>query len=284
MSGLLWLVVLGLCALGFVRLARRVEQSLLYHPDPTYALPSSALAGGRVREISLQVAPNVKVFAWYLPAADGRPTLLYFHGNGGSLIGRSDVFERYASAGVGVFMMSYRGYSGSTGMPSQRANIADALLAYDALCQLGVSARDIVVYGESLGTGVAVQLATKRSVAGVILDAPYTAIVDVAELHYPYLPARWFMRDRYLTRNFIVKLSAPLLVVHGEADVVIPVEMGHALAKAAGGPADIKTYPGAGHTNHTEFGSFADILDWLDQLVSDERRAAQSPHDLPRTA
>ena len=108
-------------------------------------------------------------------ARPGQPTLLYFHGNAGSLAFRSERIRHYQARGRGVFMMSYRGYSGSTGSPSESANVADALLAYTFLVDAGVAARDIILYGESLGTGVAVQVAAQKPVAGVVLDAPYTS-------------------------------------------------------------------------------------------------------------
>ena len=144
--------------------------------------------------------------------------MLYFHGNAGNLGNRSERVRRFLARGWGVMFLSYRGYGGSTGRPSESANVADAKLAYEELRKAGVAPHDIIVYGESLGSGVAVQVAAEKEVGGLVLDAPYTSIVDVAEVSYPYLPVRPFMFDRYETMRFLPQVTAPLLVMHGEDD------------------------------------------------------------------
>ena len=163
-------------------------------------------------------------------------------------------------------MLSYRGYSGSTGQPTEYRNVADARLAYDALLEDGIAPADIILYGESLGSGVAVQLAAEKPVAGVVLDAPYTSIADVAVGAYPFFPVRWFLFDRYETLNFLPNVHAPLLVVHGEADEVIPVAMGRAVYAAAKGPKEIVTFPGAGHSDHHLYGSGEEIYRWIESV------------------
>ena len=155
------------------------------------------LAG--VEERTIETPDGERVVAWYGRARPGRPTLLYFHGNGGSLAIRAPRIARFMDEGWGVYMMTYRGYGGSTGSPSEAANVADARLAYAALVKEGVPPRSIVVYGESLGSGIAVRIAAELPVGGVILDAPYTSIVDVAAQAYPFLPVRLFLIDRYET-------------------------------------------------------------------------------------
>src|SRR5690606_1531058 len=129
------------------------------------------------------------------------------------------------------------------GSPSESANVTDAKLAYDELRKLGVDAGDIIVYGESLGSGVAVQVAADRDVAAVVLDAPYTSIVDVAEKAYPFLPVRPFILDRYETLRFLPQVKAPEVVLHGEDDRVIPVAMGRAAYEAANAPKETATFP-----------------------------------------
>ena len=144
--------------------------------------------------------------------------------------------------------------------------VADAKLAYAALRKAGVVPQDIIVYGESLGSGVAVQVAAEKEVGGLVLDAPYTSIVDVAEASYPYLPVRPFMFDRYETMRFLPQVTAPLLVMHGEDDRVIPVEMGKAVYAAANAPKEIATFPRAGHSDHHLFGSYDELFRWVDAL------------------
>jgi uncharacterized protein len=249
------------------------QRRLMYFPDPERVPPSNfALAG--VEELLLTTPDGETLVAWYGRAPAGRPTLLYLHGNAGNLANRSERVRKYLSRGSGVFMLSYRGYSGSTGTPTERNNVADAKLAYDALVADGVNPHDIILYGESLGSGIAVQIAAENPVGGIVLDAPYTSIVDVAAGAYPFLPVRGFMFDRYETMSFLPRVKAPLLVVHGEADAVIPVAMGRAVYEGANGPKEIATFPGAGHSDHHLFGSTEEIYRWIESL-SHARAPAQ---------
>jgi len=251
--------------------ARYIEHKLLYALSPALVTPEAAGLDG-VRLERLNGADGAEIVTWYAPARRGQPTLLYFHGNAGDLSMRAERMANYLKRGQGMMMMAYRGYSGSTGKPSEKANVADALLAFDTLLAKGVRADDIVLYGESLGSGVAVQVAAQRPAGGLILDAPYTSIVDVAELHYPYLPARLLMRDRYDTLRHIGKVEAPLLIVHGGRDALIPIDMGRRVLAAARAEKRMVELPGAGHSDHAQFGSFEAIQAWLG-----ERFAQQAP-------
>lgn len=264
------LALLGLYAL-VVLATYYLQRKLLYFPDTRRIAPSS-VGLDMVRELEIATPDGERVIAWYGAARPGQPTLLYFHGNAGSLTTRSERISKYLQRGRGVLMMTYRGYGGSTGSPSETANVADAKLAYDKLRSMGVEAEDIILYGESLGSGIAVQVAAELPVGGLILDAPYTSIVDMAERVYPFLPARWLMTDRYETLRHLKRVSAPLLVVHGEADTLIPVEMGRAVKAAAPGVAEIVTLPGAGHSDHHLHGSYEAINAWIDRL-----RGAREP-------
>ncbi|MEQ1711439.1 MAG: alpha/beta fold hydrolase, partial [Hyphomicrobium sp.] len=179
-----------------------LQRKLLYFPDTRRMTPESlGLAG--VQEIEIRTPDGETVVAWYGAAQPGQPTLLYYHGNAGSLANRSERFAKYLARGRGMLMMTYRGYGGSSGKPSEAVNVADAALAYERLRGMGVAAEDIILYGESLGSGVAVQIAARHTVGGIVLDAPYTSIVDVAEQVYPILPARWLMTDRYETMRHL---------------------------------------------------------------------------------
>ena len=250
-----------------------LQRRLMYFPDPERVSPASFNLPGVVERV-IDTPDEARLIAWYAPAAPGRPTLLYFHGNAGNLASRSERVRRYVQRGYGVLFMSYRSYGGSTGTPSERANVADALLAYQALIEDGIDPDDIIVYGESLGSGVAVQVAAQVDVGGLVLDAPYTSIVDVAALEYPYLPVRPFMLDRYETMRFLPKVRAPLLVLHGEDDRIIPVEMGKAIYAAANPPKEIATFPRAGHSDHHLHGSYEEVFRWIEALGAVHRREA----------
>ncbi len=250
------------------------QRRLMYFPDGKRTAPAEAGLQD-VEEVVLETGDGARVIAWWQRARPEQPTLLYFHGNAGSLALRAETFRRYQAFGRGIFMMSYRGYSGSTGSPSEAANVADAVLAYQRLVDAGVDPSDIILYGESLGSGVAVQLAAQRPVAGVILDAPYTSIVDVGAKAYPFLPVRLLMMDRYDSLSRIAKIEAPLLVLHGARDRVVPVDMGRAMHAAAPGPKELAIIPLAGHNDHHLHGSMAVTNAWIDRLRATGARAAK---------
>lgn len=246
------------------------QRSLMYLPETVRTDPK---AEGLidVEERRLATGDGNEVIAWYGKAKPGQPTVLYYHGNAGALVTRSERMATYMHRGRGFYMMSYRGYSGSTGKPSEAANVADAKRAYDDLVALGVAAQDIVIYGESLGSGVAVQVAAEKKCGGLVLDAPYTSMVDVAAGQYPWLPVRSMLFDRYESPRYIGAVHCPLLIVHGERDEIIPVEMGRKLFAAANEPKKIVTFPNAGHADHWKFGSYDAISSWIDGLRSSER-------------
>lgn len=268
MSFLLKLAGFALFAYLAILLAAYLGQRrLMYFPDRARTLPAEAGLPG-VEERVLDTPDGARVIAWHGKAQSGQPTILYFHGNAGSLAARAPRIERFMAEGWGVFMLSYRGYSGGTGSPSEAANVADARLAYDALVASGVAPQSIVIYGESLGTGIAARIAAERPAAGLILDAPYTSIVELAKSAYRYLPVDTFLKDRYETGAIIGKVRMPLLIMHGERDAVIPVAMGRALAKLANEPKRIATFPNAGHMDIYVDGNpgLETVRTWISQL------------------
>jgi uncharacterized protein len=258
----------ALAVYGAVGLAGYLAQrKLMYFPDRARTLPAEVGLAG-VEERVLQTPDGARLIAWYGKARPGKPTLLYFHGNGGSLSIRAPRIARFMDEGWGVYMMTYRGYGGSSGTPSEAANVADAHRAYEALVKAGVAPASIVAYGESLGSGIAVQLASQVPVGGVILDAPYTSIVDVAAKAYPFLPVRLLLIDRYETTRCIADIKAPLLILHGERDGVVPVAMGRALAQLAREPKTLVVFPNGHHSDLYVDGNNAidAVRGWIDGL------------------
>jgi fermentation-respiration switch protein FrsA (DUF1100 family) len=221
-----------------------------------------------VAERVLKTPDGQRLVAWYGKARPGEPTILYFHGNAGGLADRAPRVQRFMGEGWGVYMLAYRGYAGSSGSPSETANVSDARLAYGELVEEGVDPASIIIYGESLGTGVAVRLATERPAAGLILDAPYTSIVEIAARAYFYLPVRYMLTDRYETRKYIAQVHMPLLILHGERDAVIPVANGRELLQLANEPKRLATFPNAGHSDIYVNGNPAldAVRDWIGQL------------------
>jgi uncharacterized protein len=265
-----WLVLIGLLAAALYMVivagAYWKQRALLYHPGGARLAPGG-FGLTNVADVSLTTPDGEKLVGWWSKAAPGKPTILYLHGNAGHLSERSERIRYFQTAGIGMFMLAYRGYSGSTGAPSEAANVADAALAFDHLVGTGVRSQDIVLFGESLGTGVAVQLAALRpDVPGMILDSPYTSMADAGAHHFPWLPVRALLTDRYDTLARIGGLHLPLLILHGEADFTVPVFMGRAVYAAANEPKKIVTFPGAQHILHAQFGSLDVVRDFVGAL------------------
>lgn len=222
------------------------QRSLQYFPSRAGLSPGDAGLEGVAAE-TLATPDGEKIVAWYAPAGPARPTILFFHGNGGEVSGRAERLAYYQSQGYGALLVSYRGYGGSSGQISEQGFITDALTAYDWLLARGIPAENIGLVGESLGTGVAVQLAAQRKVAALALEAPYTSAADVAAEIYWWLPVNLLMKDTFHSRDFIGKVQVPLLIQHGDADGIIPVTHGKRLFGMASEPKQLVIIPGAGH-------------------------------------
>lgn len=270
MSFLVKLGAAALCLYALVLLAAYFGQRrLVYFPDRAHVSPEQV--GLRdVEERVLKTPDGARIVTWYGKAKPGNPTLLYFHGNGGSLAIRAERIRRFMAEGWGVCMMAYRSYGGSTGYPTEANNVADARLAYGALVQDGIEPNSIVLYGESLGTGVAARLATERPAGGLILESAFTSAVAVGAKAYPYLPVRWFMSDRYETDKYIAQVHTPLLLLHGERDPLIPVSMGRELLRLANEPKRLVTFPNGEHSDLYINGNnaMAAVREWVGRLFA----------------
>lgn len=219
------------------------QRSYVFKPSGTLALPTDkGLAG--VEVVDLNASDGTPLKAWYAKAEDGKPTFLYLQGNAGNISGRSDRFARILAGGYGLMAPSYRGFAGSGGEPSEAAFISDGVLAYDWLSE---RADRIIIYGESIGTGVAVPVAAERNPAAVVLEAPLSAAVDLAWEQYPWLPVNLLMKDQFRSRDMVGRIDEPLLIVHGTADRVVPIDQGRDLFDRATGEKTLHVIEGAGH-------------------------------------
>ena len=266
----LWIkLLLGLAAayVSIALVAYFAQRKLMYFPDRQRVLPTE-VGLANVEERVLKTPDGERVIAWYGRARPGQPTLLYFHGNGGSLSIRAERLRRFMNEGWGIYMMTYRGYGGSTGFPTEVNNVADARLAYGALVHDGVPPSSIILYGESLGTGVATRIAVERPVAGLILETPYTSIVDIGAKAYPFLPVRWLMLDRYETTRYIANVKVPVLILHGERDAIVPAAMGREIARLANEPKRLVLFPEGQHSSLYVDGNnaIAAVRQWIEEL------------------
>ena len=243
MTLLKWLIAAAAAFGGFVALMYLAQRALMYHPE-TLRTPPAVAGLSDVQEIVLDTADGEKVIVWYAPPQRDLPLVLYFHGNAGSLRNRADRFRALTEDGYGLVALSYRGYGGSTGSPSEAGMIADAQAAY-AFAAARVPPERIVVFGESLGTGVAVALAATQRIGRLVLEAPFTSTADVAARIYWYLPVRFLMKDQFHSDQRIGKVTAPLLVLHGERDQVVPIALGERLFALANEPKRFVRFPWA---------------------------------------
>lgn len=245
-----------------------LQRNFLYYPD-SY-LPTRAQSGVvDMTEVRFSTEDGLELFAWLKPPADAeKPWVVIYHGNAGTIGSRGFKARVFLDAGYGVMMPEYRGYGGIAGHPTEAGLYADARAALKHLAEQGVTGRDVVIYGESLGTGVAVAMASELAGAGapaaaVILEAPFTSTVDVAAKHYPFLPARLMMKDHYDSLSRIQGLHAPLFIVHGEKDWTVPQSLGRKLFAAAPEPKSALWIAGAGHNDLYDHDAAAAILAFL---------------------
>lgn len=246
---------------AMVALAYFAQRALMYFPDRTRTPPAQA-GLPEAEEIVIDTADGEKLVAWYVPAAEGRPVVLYFHGNGGALVHRIRRFRGLIANGNGLVALSYRGYGGSSGSPTEEGLLADAAAAY-AFAVARYPAQRIAVFGESLGTGVAIWLAGEKPVARVLLQAPYTSIIDVAAAAYPFLPVWLLLKDRYRSDERVGRVNAPVLVIHGERDRVVPIEYGERLYALIRAPKKFVRFPEGGHVDLDQNGALDIIQSFL---------------------
>ena len=257
-----WLVAAyaGICAAAYFG-----NRLLMYFPDPARITPEEAGLEG-VREIEIKVGDGVMLVAWHAPAKENQPTILYFHGNGANAANRAPRIETMHENGFGVFYLNNRGYGGSGGRPTEENNVADAITAYNYLMGLGVPASSIVAYGESLGSGQAVRLAAERPLAAIVLEAPLTSTVDVGRTTYFWLPLSLLITDKYDNERNIRSVTAPVLILHGERDTVIPVQMGWRVYRTANEPKRIELFPDGAHDDLFNHGAWKKTQSFLASL------------------
>lgn len=235
---------------GFMLGMYVLQRRIMYLPDK-HIHEAEHYGHPTLQEIILSPLDGNRTAAWYMAAEHPHPTLLYFHGNAGHIGDRYDKLVAFHQAGYGVLAVSYRGYGKSAGKPTEAGIYHDARAALRyAIDTLGISERKLLLYGESLGSGVAVQLASENSnLAGLILEAPYTSVVNRSKELYPILPVRILLKDKFESLKKIPGVRVPLLLLHGRRDTVIPAHHGEKLLDAANEPKRAVFYEEVGHTD-----------------------------------
>ncbi len=252
------------------------ERRITYQIAPTRTNPTDVRLDSVVEQ-QLVTPDGQRLVVWRLKGRHGQPTLLYFHGNGDPLTYRSGRVASFEAEGYGVYMMAYRGYSGSSGQPSETANVGDGVLAYDTLTREGLVPQQIVIYGESLGTSVALQVALRREASALILEAPFTSMVDAWRQFVPLLPVRQLLRDQYNSLAVIGQLRMPLLVMHGRRDRLVSFRLGHTLYEAAPEPKRFEVFPEAAHTNLYDYNAISAVRRFLVDVSAGQHAISNKP-------
>ena len=221
------------------------EDKFVYFPNKDFP-ETPASYGLRYEQVNLTSADGTKLVAWSIPYDNKSPWLIYLHGNGGNVSGYLTLTTKLHELGMNVFMLEYRGFGKSEGKPSELGLYQDAEAAYQHVLEKATGANRIILYGFSLGSGVAVELATHREVSALILEAPYKSIPDVAKDVYRIVPYR-LMKNLYASKNKINQVNVPLLIIHSLDDRSIPFSHGKALFDLANKPKTFVEIQG-GHT------------------------------------
>ncbi len=229
------------------------QRGMLYHPTTTYIRPADA-GFPEAQEVVLDTSDGEKVIAWHVPPRGDKPVVIYFHGNAEIVAWRVDRHRKLIADGTGLIALSYRGYMGSTGTPTEEGLHRDAQAAY-AFAIARYPAERIILWGQSLGTGVAVRLASEKPVAKVVLESPYSSTVDVAAALFPFAPVRWLMHDQFRSDEWIASVKAPVLILHGALDEVIAVRFGERLFALAREPKRFIKYDRGTHIDLDDHGA-----------------------------
>jgi len=249
-----------ICVLGIL-----FHRHFMYFPSAERISPDAAGLVG-VEEVEIESDDGAVLVAWYAPPSPAKPTVLYFHGNAGHAASRADKFDAMRVGGYGVLLINNRGYGGSAGSPSEAANVRDAVTAYEFALGKGASPDQLILYGESLGSGQAVQLAGRRQVKAVVLEAPLTSTIDIARSTYWFLPLRVVLTDQFRNIDHIAAITAPILLLHGERDEIIPFAHSERLKNAARSTAHLDSFPDASHSDLFEHGAWGRVVAFIDAL------------------
>jgi fermentation-respiration switch protein FrsA (DUF1100 family) len=258
-----WLLGIAIAGyVGGILVLYVFQRHLLYRPPQTVRTAPAAAQFPEAEEIVLDTADGEKVIAWHVPPREGKFVVIFFPGNGDVLALRVPRLRAIIEDGTGLVALSYRGFAGSTGQPTEKGLLLDAATAY-AFTAARYAPDRIVVWGFSLGTGPAVAIAGERPISRLILEAPYTSTTDVAGSLLPFMPVRLLMKDQFRSDERIKSVTAPLLVMHGERDPGIAVRLGERIFELAREPKRMVRFPMGGHEDLDAHGAIAAVRHFL---------------------
>ena len=211
------------------------QRNLLYLPDENNYFGDKLKVD--IEEVQIKTSDNINLLGWFHKKDLNKfKTIVYFHGNAGKLENRIHKLNHFKDMDINFLIISWRGFSKNSGKPTEQGLYKDGKSAIDWLKNMGLDDKDIILYGESLGTGIAIEIAQNKNFAGLILETPFTSMIDAAKNVYPYIPIGFLLKDRYENDKKIKNINIPLLVMHGEKDQIIPFEMGKKIYEIANKP------------------------------------------------
>ncbi len=238
------------------------QRSLLYFPSKT-EIRDYYYSETDLKKVNIYGSNGIILKSLFRPPLSKKDTFLIFHGNAGHIGHRVNKFKPFLDAGYGMLLLEYRGYGENSGSPTEKGLYTDAKAAINYLKNLKILPKNIIIYGESLGTGIAVKVSTEFKFHSTILEAPFTSISDVARRHYWVLAAKLLVLDDFNIIDKVAKIKSPLLVIHGEKDKIVNVDFGKKVFASASNPKKAIFVPTAGHNNLYEFDVDKKILNFL---------------------
>ena len=211
------------------------QRNLLYHPNENNY--SGDKISVDIKKVKIQTSDNIELLGWYHEKnLKDYKTLIYFHGNAGTLENRIHKLNHFQDMNINFLIIAWRGFSGNNGKPTEQGLYEDGKSAINWLAKKGVDEKNLVIYGESLGTGVATHLSQNKNYAGIILETPFTSMIDAAKIFYPYIPVNLLLKDKFENYKKVKNINSPILVMHGEVDQIVPFSMGKKIYEIANEP------------------------------------------------
>lgn len=272
-------MMLILRMLGFLIVAYAAVTLLMYifqrnlQYFPHQPMPASPAEAGvpQMKEITVVTEDHLRLIGWYAaPPSKDSKVILFFHGNGGNISHRTGKAAYFIESGYGVYLAEYRGYGGNPGKPSEAGLYKDARAAAKFLMEQGISPQRIIVYGESIGTGPAIEISREIQPYQLILEAPFSSILAIARQVYYWMPVDFILKDKFDNMPKIKDIKSPLLIVHGDEDGTVPISLTKELYEAANHPKEFITINGAGHNDLYEHHAGHVILERLTKRAKED--------------
>ena len=260
------LSILGLVVLIYLTITFILyysQRSLLYHPSENNYSGDKLIVP--IDKVKILTDDNIELIAWHHKKKGNYKTILFLHGNAGSLENRIHKINHFNYMDVNFLIVAWRGFSGNKGKPTENGLYIDAKSAVKWLKNKGVNEEDIIIYGESLGTGVGTEIAQNKNFAGIILESPFTSMVDAGADKYPIFPIRFLLKDKYESDKKIKNIKSPILIMHGEVDKIVPFWMGKKMYDLANEP---KYYYFSKYDDH--------MMEYNDELLSELKKFINS--------